>query len=243
MSRPLFPVAILAGGLATRLRPLTETIPKALIDIDGEPFIAHQLRLLHRAGIRRVVLCIGYLGEMIREVIGDGASFGLEIAYSFDGPVLLGTAGSLRRALPLLDGPFFVLYGDAYLDCAYGALQQAFIDGGRPALMAVFHNQGRWDTSNVEYVDGRLITYDKWQRNERMQHIDYGVGIIDPSVIAALHDDGPTDLATVYHALAMTGMLGAYEVWQRFYEIGSHEGIEEFRRKVAAQRREGGATL
>jgi len=230
VSRPLFPVAVLAGGLATRLRPLTELIPKALIDIEGEPFVAHQLRLLRRAGVRRVVLCVGYLGEMIRDVVGDGDGFGLEVTYSFDGPILLGTAGSLGKALPLLDGPFFVLYGDAYLDCDYGALQRAFIEGGKPALMAVFRNEGRWDTSNVEYVDGKLVRYDKWRRNERMHHIDYGVGILTPTLLAGVPTEAPTDLATIYHDLALRDALAAHEVGQRFYEVGSHEGIEELRR-------------
>src|ERR1700693_3124601 len=113
---PIIPVAILAGGLATRLRPVTEAIPKSLIEVAGEPFIAHQLRLLRREGIRRVVICVGHLGDMIRAFVDDGARFGLDVAYSFDGSMLLGTGGALRQALPLLEEPFYVLYGDSYLD-------------------------------------------------------------------------------------------------------------------------------
>src|SRR5262245_20448037 len=161
MTQRLFPLAILAGGLATRLRPLTATIPKALLEVNGEPFIVHQLRLLRAHGIERVVVCAGHLGEMIQEVVGNGSDFGVQVRVAFDGPRLLGTAGALKRTLPLLGEAFFVLYGDAYLPCDYGAVQSAFAHSGRLALMTVFHNDGRWDTSNVEFVDGSLVAYDK----------------------------------------------------------------------------------
>src|SRR3989454_9791114 len=161
MNHGMLPVAILAGGVAMRLRPLTKTIPKALIDVNGEPFIAHQLRLLRANGIERVIVCTGYLDEMIQSYIGDGVRFGLQVGFSFDGPRLLGTAGALKRALPLLGDAFFVLYGDSYLPCAYGAIQTAFEQSGRLALMTVFLNDGRWDRSNVECSDGRILVYDK----------------------------------------------------------------------------------
>src|SRR4051794_40017734 len=160
----MLPVAILAGGLATRLRPVTETIPKALIDINGEPFLAHQLRLLAGRGGTQGGLCVGYRGEAIREYAGDGARFGLRLDYSFDGPRLLGTAGALRNALPLLGDAFFALYGDSYLPCDYGEVERAFFDSGKLGLMTVFRNDGRWDTSNVEYAAGRIVAYDKIDR-------------------------------------------------------------------------------
>src|SRR5690348_11378619 len=136
----MLPVAILAGGLATRLRPLTETIPKALVEVRGEPFIAHQLRLLETNGVRRVVLCVSYLAEMVRDFVGDGGRFGIEVEYSLDGPVLRGTAGAIRQALPLLGDAFFVLYGDSYLPCDYAGIAAAFEQSGKPALMTVFRN-------------------------------------------------------------------------------------------------------
>ena len=150
----MLPVAILAGGLGTRLKPLTEAIPKALVEINGKPFLAHQLELLRARGVGRVVLCVGHLGEMIREFAGDGARFGVEVRYSFDGAALRGTAGALRNALPLLRGRFFVLYGDSYLTCDYAAVERAFMESGKPALMTVFRNEGRWDRSNVEFDGG-----------------------------------------------------------------------------------------
>jgi len=166
----MLPVAILAGGLATRLRPITEKIPKALMEVNGEPFLAHQLRLLHRNGIRRVVLCVGYLAEMIEEYAGDGSRFGMEIQYSPDGPVLRGTAGALAQALPLLGDRFFVLYGDSYLPCDYAAVQRAFEESGKQALMTVYRNESRWDTSNVQFEDGRILLYDKKRRTPSMRH-------------------------------------------------------------------------
>src|SRR5579862_1874605 len=167
----MLPVAILAGGLATRLRPLTEKIPKSLIEINGEPFIAHQLRLLKKAGIGRVVICTGYLGSMIEDFAGDGAQYGLEVRYSHDGPTPLGTAGALRQALPLLGGHFLVIYGDSYLTCDYAAIEAAFLASGKAGLMTVYLNEGRWDTSNVEFSGGKIVRYDKRERTPRMRHI------------------------------------------------------------------------
>ena len=167
----MLPVAILAGGLATRLRPLTERIPKALVEINGEPFIAHQLRLLHARGIRRVVLCLGYLGEMVRQFVGDGQTFQLDVAYSFDGPALRGTAGAIHEALPLLGDTFFVLYGDSYLPCDYDTVENAFVRSGKTALMTVFRNDSLWDSSNVEFAGDRILAYDKKNRTPRMHYL------------------------------------------------------------------------
>ena len=231
----MFPVAILAGGLARRLRPLTETIPKALVDVNGEPFIAHQLRLLRANGVERVVVCAGYLGEMIQEVVGNGDRFELQVRFSFDGPRLLGTAGAIKKARPLLGESFFVLYGDAYLPCDYNAVQAAFERSGRQALMTVFHNDGRWDRSNVEFVDGRIVSYDKGHRTPQMRHIDYGLGVFTQSAFATVPDDPPYDLAALYQDLLKRGELAAYEASQRFYEVGSFAGLEETRRYLAAQ--------
>ncbi len=220
------PIAILAGGLATRLRPVTEKIPKALVPVAGEPFLAHQLRLLHSRGITRAVLCVGYLGEMIQREFGTSA-FGVELAYSFDGPKLLGTGGALRQALPLLGEAFFVLYGDSYLPIDYAAVAAAWQESGRPALMTVFRNEGAWDTSNVEFTGGRIARYDKRERTAAMRHIDYGLSIFRREVFDVYPADAPFDLAAVQRDLAAAGQLAGHEVAQRFYEIGSHTGLAE----------------
>jgi len=231
----MFPVALLAGGVATRLRPLTETIPKALVDVNGEPFIVHQLRLLCAHGIERVIVCTGYLGEMIRGYVGDGVRFGLEVEYSCDGPRLLGTGGAIKKALPLLGEAFFVLYGDSYLPCDYRAAQTEFDKSDRSALMTVFRNDSRWDRSNVEFVNGQVVAYDKQRHTPRMHHIDYGLGIFKRSAFESVPDDQSYDLALLYQYLLTHGELAAYETSQRFYEIGSVEGLEETRRYLAAQ--------
>jgi NDP-sugar pyrophosphorylase family protein len=220
---------ILAGGLATRLLPLTETVPKSLLDVGGEPFIAHQLRLLRARGVDHVVLCVGHLGGMIQDAVGDGSRFGVRVDYSFDGPRLLGTAGAVKRALPLLADPFFTLYGDSYLDCDYRAVAETFQRSGALGLMTVFRNEGRWDTSNVEYDGGRVLAYDKIHRTERMRHIDWGLGVFSHAAFASVPDGEVYDLASVYQRVLAAGELAAFEVDRRFYEIGSLAGIAEMR--------------
>ena len=223
----MLPVAILAGGLAMRLRPLTEEVPKALLPVDGEPFLAHQLRLLKAAGIERVVLCVGYLGERIREFVGDGARFGMSVECCFDGPAPLGTAGAVKMALPRLGPRFFVLYGDSFLPCDYRAVMDAFESSGKQALMTVYRNEGRWDASNIQFADGRILAYDKRNPSSLMRHIDYGLGVFRDSAFAAVSGSEPHDLAALYQELLRGGELAGLEVGERFYEIGSAEGLRE----------------
>ena len=222
-----WPAAILAGGLATRLRPVTEKTPKALLTIAGEAFLVHQLRLLHSQGLRKIVLCVGYLGEMIEATLGDGRNLGLQIAYSFDGTTLLGTGGALKRALPMLGQRFLVIYGDSYMPIDYSAVVDAFVLSGKPALMTILKNEGRWDTSNVSFEAGKICRYDKKLRTSEMRHVDYGVGVLNAAVFTPYPDNVPFDLADVYSRLVWENQIAAYEVKQRFYEIGSPEGLAE----------------
>jgi N-acetyl-alpha-D-muramate 1-phosphate uridylyltransferase len=226
----MLPVAILSGGLATRLRPITEKLPKALIDIRGQPFIAHQLRLLEKSGFRNVVICAGYLGEMIYEVVGDGNAYGLSVQYSFDEQPLLGTGGAIRKALPLLGVAFFTLYGDSYLPCDYLAIQTFFESINCLSLMTVYHNFNTWDASNVVYENGRILAYDKKNHLPGMDYIDYGLGLFYSSVFARYQEDVPFDLATVYQDEILQGDLVGYEIRERFYEVGSLVGIIELRK-------------
>ena len=234
-AQKMLPVAILAGGLATRLRPATEKAPKSLLEVNGEPFIAHQLRLLKTNGISRVVLCVGFLGEMVRDAVKDGRAFGLQVKYSFDGASLLGTAGALKRALPLLGRAFLTLYGDSYLLCDYGAVAQKFEESGKQALMTVFRNEGNWDSSNVEFTDGRIVAYDKKQRTPRMKYIDYGLGAFTARAFDRVPADQAFDLAELYQAILADGELAGMEIQQRFYEIGSPTGLEETARFIASR--------
>jgi NDP-sugar pyrophosphorylase family protein len=224
------PVAILAGGLATRLGAVTAARPKSLLEVAGKPFAVHQLELLRRSGLREVVFCLGHLGEQVEAALGDGSAWGLRLRYSYDGPRLLGTGGALRRALPLLGEAFFVLYGDSYLDCDFAAVAGAFYAAGTLGLMTVFRNDGQWDRSNVHFAEGRIWRYDKGSSTKEMRHIDYGLGVLRAEAVTPYPPDEPFDLVTIYQDLLGQGQLAACEVTRRFYEVGSPEGLEETRR-------------
>jgi len=223
----MYPVAILAGGLATRLRPLTEVIPKALVDVAGKPFIVRQLAYLRKQGISHVVLCIGYLGNMVQDVVGSGESFGLKVSYSEDGPTLLGTGGALRKATSYLSDEFFVLYGDSFLPVNFSAVQTAHQLKKQPALMTVIKNQDQWDKSNVLFVEGQLIEYNKRTPRAEMTYIDYGLGVVTATLLEQYPIGQSFDLAEMYQDLSLRGQLASLEVYERFYEIGSHTGLKE----------------
>jgi MurNAc alpha-1-phosphate uridylyltransferase len=223
----MLPVAILAGGLATRLRPVTLAVPKSLLAIAGRPFIFHQLELLRSQGIQRVVLCVGHLAEQVRASVADGDAFGLAISYSYDGEQLLGTGGAVKKAVALLGEDFFVLNGDSYLPCSLAQIQSAYRSAGRPALMTVLRNDNRWDRSNILYCDGEIVEYDKRSARADMSHIDFGVSVFSSRVFSKYEPDQFIDLADICRDLCSSGQLAAFEVSQRFYEIGSPQGITE----------------
>lgn len=220
-------VAILAGGLATRLRPVTTTIPKSMILVAGEPFIAHQLRLLVRQGVRRVVICCGYLGEQIEEYVDDGAQFGCSVTYSYDGETLRGTGGAIQNALDKLGKSFFILYGDSYLPINYSRVYTAFRSMGNLGLMTIFHNRNQWDASNIVYSDHCILQYDKVNKNPAMEYIDYGLGVMNSAALELFQSSQVFDLSEVYRELLERGQLGGFEVYQRFYEIGTPAGLRE----------------
>jgi len=221
------PVAILAGGLATRLRPITEKIPKALVTVAGKPFLAHQLAYLRDQGISRVVLCVGYLGEMIREEFGDGNSVGIQIEYSFDGPVLLGTSGAIKQAISLLGDSFFVMYGDSYLPIDFKSVWARFEESGQPGLMTVFANHGRWEISNVWFEKGEIKKYSKQDLIPQMQYVDYGLSVFRADAFHEIEAGKPAELADLMSRLSERGQMAAYESPERFYEIGSPSGLNE----------------
>ncbi|MGA8617533.1 MAG: nucleotidyltransferase family protein [Candidatus Sulfotelmatobacter sp.] len=228
-------VAILAGGRATRLRPMTETVPKSLLELNGEPFAVHQLRLLRTKGIRRVVLCVGHLGVLVQRAIGDGSAVGIQVDYSFDGPALLGTGGAIKNALPKLGESFFVMYGDSYLPCDYSAIARSFESSGVLGLMTVFRNEGKWDSSNVEFETGKILAYSKTNRSPHMHYIDYGLGVFRAEAFESLPAGKPCDLSEIYTDLLHRKQLAAFEVHERFYEIGSPAGLRETAEFLAAR--------
>jgi NDP-sugar pyrophosphorylase family protein len=231
------PLALLAGGVATRMRPLTETLPKSLLEVAGKPFLDHQLALLARQGVRHVVICAGYLGEQMQNFAGNGAKWGLSIEWSFDGDQLLGTGGALMRALPLLGEEFLVSYGDSYLDEPFAPILAAFHASGQPALMTVLRNDGQWDTSNIEFEDGRLLRYDKVRLTPAMRHIDYGLQALKREALAGWPLARKFDLAAVYASLVEAGRMAGYETTRRFYEIGSPQGLAELDALLKGQKK------
>jgi NDP-sugar pyrophosphorylase family protein len=223
------PVAILAGGLATRLGAEVAALPKALVPVAGRPFVDHQLALLRAAGARRVVLCVGHMADAIEAHLGDGSAHGLEVAYAHDGPRLLGTGGALRRALPLLGDACFVLYGDSYLDAPLAPMLEALEAGSAWGVMTVLRNDGRWDRSNALVTDGRLVRYDKHAPGPEMAHIDYGLTLLRREALARIPAEAAYDLGDLYHELVNEERMIGYEVTRRFYEIGSPQGLAETR--------------
>jgi NDP-sugar pyrophosphorylase family protein len=232
---------ILAGGLATRMRPLTEALPKALIPVAGVPFVDHQLDWLAGHGVTDVVLSVGYRGEMLSRHVGDGSRWGLRVRVVDEGSDLRGTAGALRLAddLGALDERFLVTYGDSFLPIDFAAVWDRFASCGRPALMTVFRNDSKWDTSNVVVQDGAVVLYDKHHKTQpasAFSHIDYGLSALERRVVREQIPPGlVSDLAALFHELSLRGQLASFEVTQRFYEIGSLAGLEDFSRWLAAR--------
>ena len=220
-------IAILAGGLATRLKPVTETIPKSLIEVAGKPFIYHQLKLLQSKGIRKAVICAGYLGEQIKDYVRDGVEFGMQVEYSFDGNKLLGTGGAIKNSLKFFKDNFFILYGDSYLDAEFKVINEYFLKSNKYGLMTVLKNDGKWDKSNIEFENGEILVYDKKVSSGKMNYIDYGLGILSKEAFKDFENKEVFDLEEVYKDLLYKKQLAGFEVQERFYEIGSFSGIED----------------
>jgi NDP-sugar pyrophosphorylase family protein len=225
-------VAILVGGLAIRLRPMTDSIPKSMIEINGRPFIEYQLDMLRKQRVTDVVLCIGYLGDQIEHHVGDGFKFGIKVKYSYEGKQLLGTAGALKNAEHLLNEQFFVMYGDSYLFLDFSAVLAHFKKFNKLGLMVVYKNNDRFDKSNVVLEDNLVKVYDKKRKTEGMHYIDYGTMLLRKKVLDLIPYNQAYALEDMLVPIVEQGELLAYEVKERFYEIGSLNGINEFKKYV-----------
>jgi NDP-sugar pyrophosphorylase family protein len=226
---------ILAGGLGTRMSHRTADRPKAMIEVAGEPFIRHQLRLLGDGGFDDVVICVGYRGLLLEDEVATHTPLGMSVRCISDGERLRGTAGAIRRAIEhgLTDERFAVLYGDSYLLVNFADVWTLFDSEQYEALMTVWRT-GSFEDSNAGVADGRVVVYRKGasvSNHPSMSHIDYGLGIVCADAMLDLVPPGVSyDLADVYETLAANGRLQAYEVDERFHEIGSEAGLVELDR-------------
>ncbi len=226
--------AILCGGLGTRIRAIAGDRPKSLLPVGGRPFIEHQLELLAQSDVRDIVLCVGVGADAIETHVGDGRRWGVRVAYSREPPeALLGTGGALVNALGLLRDWCFVLYGDSYLPADYRPMARAFLESGAPAMMSVFRNEGRWDSSNARVEQGRVVFYSKSAAPGEADWIDWGLLALRREVIARyVGAHTPLDLSVMLRDLVAAGDLAAWLAPTRFYEIGKPEGWQELDRHL-----------
>ena len=228
----MLPVAILAGGLATRLHSLTTNIPKALIKVSGQPFIFHQLKYLRYQGIKKVIICIGHLGKMIESYVGNGSRFDLKVSYSSDEDQLVGTGGAIKKALSLLGDQFFILYGDTFLPITFSDIEKAFLISNKSCLMTVLKNNNKWDKSNVLFKKDLLIEYNKKKPTTKMKYIDYGLSVVSADIFDMYSSNTFLDLSTVFEQLSAQNQLEGFKVSKRFYEIGTPRSLQETEKYV-----------
>jgi NDP-sugar pyrophosphorylase family protein len=226
------PFIILAGGLATRLKPITNTIPKALVPVAGKPFIYHQLELLNENDINHVVLCLGHLGEMVEKEVGNSYK-NIKIDYSYDGEKLLGTGGAVKKAIENVDDVFGVLYGDSYLPIIYKHVIDYYNVCKKLGLMTVYANDNKYDTSNTVFQHKQILKYSKTEILPEMNYIDYGFSILHKSAFDSFTD--AFDLSKAIIQLIEQNQLAGYEVYNRFYEIGSFKGLYELESKLQSR--------
>jgi len=221
-------VVIIAGGLATRLGSITKDTPKSMIDVLGKPFIEYQIDLLKKGGVDDIVLCVGYLGGKIEERIGNGQKVGVKITYSCE-EKLLGTAGAIKKAGKYLNDVFFTLYGDSYVFVNFADVESYFRAKGKLSLMTVYKNHNQYDKSNTAIEAGLVKLYSKQQKTQDMVYIDYGVNLFNKKILDMIPKDEPYALEQLFPRLIEKQTMLSYEVTQRFYEIGSVQGLNEFR--------------
>ena len=220
------PVAILAGGLGTRLGEKTLNKAKVLIDVAGKPFISRQLNYLSDQGIKDIVICVGHLGNQIKNYIGNGSKYNLNVSYSDDSDQLLGTGGSIKKACQILGEHFFILYGDSFLPVNFSLIEKAYFQEKKPALMTVLKNKERWDKSNAYFKD-KCVKYNKKKPQKNMDYIDYGLNIVKNSIFSDFPSNEVFDLADVFENLSNKSLLAGFEIYDRFYEIGSINGLND----------------
>jgi N-acetyl-alpha-D-muramate 1-phosphate uridylyltransferase len=224
----MLPIAVLAGGFATRLGELTKQLPKCLIEIKGRAFVDWQMELLSKNGYTDFVFCVSYKSDLVQRFLGNGSRWNVQIEYSLDGETQLGTGGAIAKALPLLGEQFAVIYGDSYLPINYSQVEHQFMSSNAMAQMTVYENRDQYDASNVEFKDGKLVQYRKGSKEPMFRHIDYGLTYFNKAAFLDLAEHEQKDLADICTQLSDQRKLEGFEVYERFYEVGSIRGIKEF---------------
>jgi N-acetyl-alpha-D-muramate 1-phosphate uridylyltransferase len=220
-------VAILAGGLGTRLMPLTRNLPKPMVPVLGRPFLEHQITLLQRHGATDIVLLVGHLGDAIRAYFGDGSRFGIRILYSDEGDARLDTAGAVKHAESLLDDAFMVLFGDSYLPVDYAQISREFLARGTRGMMVVYRNDNRFDTSDVAVEDGLVTAYQKYPPLPGAVYINYGLTLLKRETLAVMTPGQSISLQDFLQPFVREHAIAAWEATKRFFEIGSLAGLSE----------------
>ena len=223
---------ILAGGLGTRLRPITHQITKPMVPVAGKPYLEHQLRLLREQSITDVILLVGYLGHQIEDYFADGRGFGLTVRYSHEASPL-GTGGALREARNLLDQRFLLIYGDSYLPIEYRGPMERLAACGAAGAIVLCDNR-REDTSVTSNIAldsaGYVTRYEKDKPSDpELQYVDAGVLALDRSILGLVPPDGIVSLEKeVFPKLIAGRQLVGHIVTQRFYDIGNPERLRLF---------------
>lgn len=226
---------ILAGGLGTRLRPMTQNVPKAMALVSKKPFLEYEICLLRKSGINDFVLCVGYLGKMVEDYFGDGSRWGVRIRFSYDGPKPMGPAGALRKALPFLGDFFFVTYGDAYLRANYQGVMEALLGSSKLGVMTVYHNRNMYGNSDVVVRGDRIVRYDKKSRGKGMEWVNFGATALKKSALNLIASDKKCSEEEFYGELIRRHELLAFIVQERFYEIGNLESLREFKQFISSE--------
>ena len=226
---------IMAGGMGTRMSRFTKLMPKALIPVSGKPFIRYQLENLGAQGISQVIISTGYLGDQIEAEVKENSPRGVAVTCVSDGPVLLGTGGSLRRLFDMsyLDNVFMFTYGDSFLTINHNLVADSFDANRFDALMTVCRNDNGHEMGNAIVLDGCVSLYKKGEQDARMKWIDYGLSIVQSSVLMEyVQADIPSDISSLFESLSKKGKLQAYLSDERYFEIGSESGLEEFEKYI-----------
>lgn len=229
-------IVVLAGGLATRMRPETEQIPKSLLHVQGRPFVDWQLDRFAASGARSVVMCVGHLGEQIETHVKRALDRGLVVGYSYDGAELVGTGGALRRAFARLEDEFVLTYGDSYLPFDYAApLHDLRAHPEAVATMSVYRNRGELGASNVALDGDWVAKYEKGAADPDLDCIDYGAIALRRSALDGIEDGAVWGIEALFRKLARKRQLRAFVAPERFYEVGSPEGKRDLERHLASQ--------